>query len=108
MTIKLKILSLLLLSNLFVNGQEGLSIYLDPSMAINGAYDTSTSGELDLLVKFAPINTYYEEAGVSLEVFKAIEFYDMEFYYNKRLRYGRMEGLYGAGIGLIVKKHKGW
>jgi hypothetical protein len=101
-----KAVLLFMLITSIARSQEGLSIYIDPSMAINGAYDTSEYGELDLLLKFSPINDPTHEAGVSIEVFKAIEFYNMEFFYNRRLRYKKIEGLCGAGLGFIARDTK--
>ena len=102
---KKAILIFMLLTSI-ARSQEGLSLYIDPSMAISGPYETSESGELDLLIKFSATNTPIHEAGVCIEIFRAIRFYDFEFFYNRRLRYKKIEGLFGFGIGIITRNIK--
>lgn len=98
------ILALCFSKNCFSQGGI-VTLLIDPTMMMIGPYDTSTSGELDFILKVAD-KTNNHETGLSLEVFDAIDYYSAGVFSNyniSSLNIKNIEYTVGGEVGLIER-----
>ncbi|MDG1806087.1 hypothetical protein [Flavicella sp.] len=87
-----------------------VSLSADPKMIVVGPYETSESGEWDLLLRFAYRRKHFEYS-VFYEGFKAISYSSaginvnyLFFKKDAQSRFNRLEFGVGPGFGVIVRK----
>ena len=61
-----------------------LSFSFDPKMAIEGPYETSEHGEMDLTIRLACYSDKHE-FGLYTEIFPAIDYYSFGLFYNYKI-----------------------
>ncbi len=86
--------------------QVSVSIAIDPTMAINGAYETSTSGALDIIARVSD-RTYNYEVGFQIEVFTALQpsYFSYGVFYNKIINITDKHELYaGLEANFLMRK----
>lgn len=104
----MKKLLFILLISISTNAQVSVSIAIDPTMAINGAYETSTTGALDLIVRISD-RTYHSEFGFQMEFFTALQpsYFSYGVFYNKILNITSKHEIYaGLEANLLMRKLK--
>ena len=102
----MKKLLLILLISISANAQVSVSIAIDPTMAINGAYETSTSGALDLILRIAD-RTRNLEVGFQLEYFKDLKpsYYSYGMFANQIIPIRDKNEIYaGIEANLLMRK----
>jgi hypothetical protein len=81
---KITLIILFLLFTMLAKAQANIQIAIDPKMALEGAYETSTSGAIDLIARVSD-RTYNYEVGLQAEIFTSLKpsYFSYGVFYNK-------------------------
>jgi len=102
----MKKLLIIVLLSVTANAQVSVSAAFDPKMAIDGAYETSNRGSLDLILRVAD-RTRNLEVGFQLEYFKDLKpsYFSYGMFANKIIPIGYKHELYaGVEANLLMRK----
>ena len=95
------IIALLACTSLY-SQQNYISIHVDPKMAIKGPYETSKSGELDILFRAAHTENN-SEIGIEYESFTAIDYAAWGLFYNYVFNFHKVNLTAGFMSGFIYR-----
>lgn len=102
---KTKAFLLFLLISTCVKAQVYVQVAIDPKMALEGAYEDSSNGALDLIVRVSD-KSKYSEFGLQAEIFTALKpsYFSYGVFYNRVLTLNKHEFYTGAEFNLIMRK----
>lgn len=102
---KLKLFFLLVIISITVKSQVYVQVAIDPKMAIDGPYENSTAGALDLIIRVAD-KSKYSEFGLQAEIFTALKpsYYSYGVFYNRIITLNKHEIYAGAEFNLLMRK----